>query len=63
MEIKRRTEILIETRREIIIHDSDASGQIVCPQCGEKMLAAKHAAAILPEGSTEKFSYVNDAEI
>jgi len=46
MEIKRRTEILIETQRQIVVHDSDSSGRFTCPQCGETMLAAEHAAVV-----------------
>jgi predicted RNA-binding Zn-ribbon protein involved in translation (DUF1610 family) len=46
MEIKRRTEVLIETHRQIVVHDSESLEQIVCPQCGETMLTAEHAAPL-----------------
>ncbi len=45
MEIKRRSEILIEMRREIVVRNSESLEQIVCPHYGEKMLAAENAAA------------------
>lgn len=54
MEIKRRSKILIEMRREIAIRNSESLEQIVCPHCGEKMLAAENAAPLtnLSSGKT-----------
>lgn len=47
MEIKRRTEFFIETSREFVVRNTDVAREIACPQCGETMLAAEHAAAVL----------------
>lgn len=44
MEIKRKTEIFIETRRQFVISQPEAVEQIFCPQCGETMVAAEQAA-------------------
>jgi len=46
MEIKRRTEILIETSRQIVVGNSESSEHFTCPQCGNQMVAARNAAAI-----------------
>jgi hypothetical protein len=46
MEIKRRTEILIEMSRQIVVGDPGASEHFTCPHCGNPMLA-EHAPAIL----------------
>lgn len=60
MEIKRRTEILIETQRQIVVHDSDSSGQINCPQCGETMLAAEHAAAVFGISRRAAYQFIEN---
>jgi predicted RNA-binding Zn-ribbon protein involved in translation (DUF1610 family) len=49
MEIKRRTEILIETSRQIVVGDSESSEHFTCPQCGNQMVTAEHAAILLAE--------------
>lgn len=55
IEIKRRTEILIETTRQIVVRDSGSSERFTCPQCGETMLAAEHAALVF--GSRRRAAY------
>jgi predicted RNA-binding Zn-ribbon protein involved in translation (DUF1610 family) len=47
MEIKRTTEILVETRRRLVIVQPEYAGRILCPQCGERMIEAEIAAALL----------------
>jgi excisionase family DNA binding protein len=47
MEIKRKTEILVETSRRFVIHQSDSPEQLTCPQCNEPMLTAEQAATLL----------------
>lgn len=46
MEIKRTTEIFIETDRRFVIHQAESAEQIVCPSCTEPMLAAEQIAAV-----------------
>lgn len=46
MEIKRTTEIFVETNRRFVIHQPEAAEQIVCPNCTEPMLAAEQIAAV-----------------
>lgn len=47
MEIKRKTEILLETSRRFIIHQTDAHEQIICTECREPMLTAEQTATLL----------------
>ena len=47
MEIKRKTEILVETSRRFVIHQSDSPDQITCAWCNGPMLTAEQAATIL----------------
>jgi hypothetical protein len=45
MEIKRTTEIFVETRRQYIIRQPESAEHFFCPQCNEPMLTAEQAAA------------------
>jgi hypothetical protein len=44
MEIKRKTDIFIETRRQFVISEPETNVQISCPRCQEMMLTAEQAA-------------------
>ena len=46
MEIKRTTEIFIETERRFVVCQPQSSEQIFCRQCTEQMLAAETCAAL-----------------
>lgn len=47
MELKRTTEIFVETNRRFVIRQPEESAeQIVCPNCAEPMLAAEQIAQI-----------------
>ncbi|MCP9494025.1 MAG: hypothetical protein MSG64_06145 [Pyrinomonadaceae bacterium MAG19_C2-C3] len=46
MEIKRTTEIFVETNRRFVIRQSESGEQIICPNCCEPMLAAEAIAAV-----------------
>lgn len=46
MEIKRTTEIVVETHRRFVIRQSESGEQIVCPQCAEPMLVAEAIAEL-----------------
>ncbi len=45
MEIKRRTEIFVETNRRFVIHQPESADEIFCPRCAEPMLTAEQSAA------------------
>jgi hypothetical protein len=46
MEIKRTTEILVETERRYVVHQPDNVEQVFCPGCNELMITAEQAAVI-----------------
>lgn len=45
MEIKRKTEIIVETNRRFVIHQPESAEQVFCPRCAESMLTAEQTAA------------------
>lgn len=45
MEIKRKTEIFVETNRRFVIHQPESAEPSFCPQCAEPMFTAEQAAA------------------
>lgn len=55
MEIKRKIEIFIETRRQFVISEPETNVQISCPRCQETMLAAEQVAAFL--GTSRRIIY------
>lgn len=46
MEIKRTTEIFVETNKRIIVHQPEADVQSDCPFCAEPMLTAAQIAGV-----------------
>ena len=46
MEIKRTTDISIEKTRRFVIRQPEADATILCPSCGELLLAAEAAAVL-----------------
>ena len=46
MELKRTTEIFVETNRRFVIRQPEAAEQIFCPNCTELMLTAEQIAAV-----------------
>ncbi len=46
MEIKRTTEIFVETERRFVVCQPKSSEQIFCRQCTKQMLAAEACAAL-----------------
>lgn len=46
MEIKRTTEIFVETKRRFIVHQPENAEPVFCLACDRQMLAAEHAAAV-----------------
>jgi hypothetical protein len=46
MEIKRTTEIFVETERRFVVCQPESGEQIFCRQCTEQMLAAETCAAL-----------------
>lgn len=47
MEIKRKFEYLVATKRRYIIHQTSSDNQTVCSECGELMMTAERAAVLL----------------
>ncbi|PYS70052.1 MAG: hypothetical protein DMF69_14875 [Acidobacteria bacterium] len=47
MEIKRTTEILVETERRLVVHQPEHVEHIVCSSCNELMVTTEQAAIIL----------------
>lgn len=47
MEIKRKTEIRIQSKRRFVVRQSPSNEQIVCAECHASMLAAEAAAVLL----------------
>ena len=46
MEIKRTTEIFVETNKRFVIHQPDTTEQFFCPNCNEPMLGVEATAAL-----------------
>lgn len=46
MELKRTTEIFVETKRRFVIHQPESGEPVYCPACDQQMLAAEQAAAL-----------------
>ena len=46
MEIKRIIEIFVETNRRFVVRQPESDEQIVCPDCGEAILAAEQIAIV-----------------
>lgn len=47
MEIKRTTEIIVETERRVIVRQQPAqTEQVFCPNCGASMLSAEQVAVV-----------------
>jgi hypothetical protein len=46
MEIKRTTEIFVETKRRFVICQPESGEQVFCSQCAELMLGAEAAATL-----------------
>lgn len=45
MEIKRKTEITIATRKRFVVRAAETEAQIFCSQCAELLMTAEQAAA------------------
>ena len=45
MELKRTTEIFVETKRRFVVELAETIEPVFCLDCNEPMLAAEHAAA------------------
>lgn len=64
MEIKRTTEILVETNRRFVIRRADESGeQLFCSRCAEPMLAAEQAALLLGISCRAIYRHIENGNI
>lgn len=64
MEIKRRTEIKIATRRRFVVQMPDGAEQISCPQCetAELLITAEQAAAFFDVSRRKIYQFVETEE-
>ncbi|MCY7348045.1 MAG: hypothetical protein LH614_17775 [Pyrinomonadaceae bacterium] len=46
MEIKRTTEIFVETNRRLVIRQPESAEHFLCPNCNDAMLAAEQIAVV-----------------
>lgn len=59
MEIKRTTEILVETNRRLVIRRAEEEGeQFFCPRCNEPMLSAEQTAVVCSISRREVYKHV-----
>ncbi|HEX8264676.1 MAG TPA: hypothetical protein VF596_04575 [Pyrinomonadaceae bacterium] len=64
MEIKRTTEILVETNRRFVIRRAEESGeQLFCSRCGEPMLAAEQAASLIGISCRAVYRHIENGNI
>jgi hypothetical protein len=47
MEIKRTTQVVVETERRYVVHQPEHTETVICSSCSEVMLAAEQAALVL----------------
>ena len=47
MEIKRTTEIIVETKRRFVIAPCETTPPMICPECAAPMVQAEQIAALL----------------
>jgi len=58
MEIKRTTEIIVETKRRFVVRQPETAEQFFCPHCDEAMLAAEQAATLLATNCRDIYKIV-----
>lgn len=63
MEIKRKTEIFVETNRRFVIHQQEPAEQIFCPQCAEPMLTAEQTAALFETSRRDMYRLVENSTV
>ncbi len=61
MELKRKTEIFVETNRRFILHQPESTEQLFCPQCDEPMLTAEQIAAFFEISRRAVYQIVENA--
>jgi hypothetical protein len=63
MEIKRKTEMFVETTRRFVIRRRTGREQIFCFDCGEPMLTSEQAAALLETSCRTVFRLVESGSM
>ena len=63
MEIKRTTEIVVESERRYVVHHPENSELIICPSCSETMVTAEQAAIVLALSHRAVFQLVENGSV
>ena len=63
MEIKRTTDIFIETKRRFVIRGADSAEEYFCPACSEALLGIEAAAALFGISQLAVFRLVEQKAI
>lgn len=63
MEIKRTTEIFVETKRRFVVWQPEAASQSNCHLCGESVIAAEAAAALLNINCRAVYQFIESGAI
>jgi len=61
MEIKRTTEIFVETQRRFVIRQPETSEQVVCSECAEPMITAEAFAAFVNVSSRAVYRAIENS--
>lgn len=62
MEIKRTHVMTVETRRQVVVRQSEADARGVCPQCAEQTVSAETAAVLFNLGCRLVYRLVEQGE-
>lgn len=60
MEIKRTTEIFVETERRFVVHQPEHAEQIFCPNCAESMLTAEQVAVVFDISRRAVYQFIEN---
>ena len=62
MEIKRTTEIFVETKRRFVVSQPEHAERILCPHCAAQMIEAETAASLLAVSRRSVYRRVENGE-
>jgi hypothetical protein len=63
MEIKRKTEIFVETNRRFVIHEPESAEQIFCLQCAEPTLTAEQTAELFKVSRRDIYRLIENGTV
>ena len=58
MEIKRTTQVVVETERRYVVHQPEHTESIICSSCNEVMLPAEQAAMVFDLSTRKVYQLV-----